>query len=158
MGTWSTTIMGGDGPWDAEGDILEMIGFDNQDGDRDHEDHPAEVKSLLEKVSPAAWATFFKDGDCESYTADKIRVAVVLIMANGAALPPALAAAAIDTCAAENLASWGNPEERKFHLDQFVQAIRSYRGIPTTLPSEGLMEKLAVQASPPDKPPRRRMN
>lgn len=56
MGNWSPTIMGGDGPLDAQGDILKMIGFDEQQGDRDYADHLPEVKRLLEAVSDQASA------------------------------------------------------------------------------------------------------
>lgn len=143
MGSWSYTIMGGDGPLDAEGEILEFIGFDSQDGDRFHEDHLPEVRALLDRVTPAKWEAFFQehgDAGSEGYAADRKRVAVVLILACGARLPQALADQAIEICKDE--LAWGRIEEREAYLNQFMDAIRAYDGTPTELPSEGLLEKL----------------
>lgn len=152
MGNWSATIMGGDGPLDAQHDVLDLAGFDDNDGERSYDEHLPEVKDLLEKVPADAWEPFFKQGRHEDYSNDKRRVAAVLLMECGATIPPFVAQEALKACE-ESVRAWNDPAERTFYLQQFAETIKAYDGTPTTIPSEGLFEKMAGHGSSP-KPPR----
>jgi hypothetical protein len=148
MGWWSATIMGGDAPLDAEGDILEFIGAPQDDDDFIWEDQPALVKPLLEKVSVEQWNAFFDKCDGDDYANVCRQVAVVLHMGVGAALPKALAEQAIAASSSEDVSGWNSSEERGFYLNSFIETIQSYNGTPTQIANESLFEKLAEHLTP----------
>ena len=154
MGWWSATIMGGDAPWDAEGDILELIGAP-QDEDEyfSWEENHQIVKPLLEKMTLEQWNAFFKQSGSPDYADVCRQVAVVLHMGVGAKLPTELAEQAIVASSPEEISGWRNPHEREFYLNSFIESIRNYNGQPTEIASETLFEKIDEKLNPQTRRP-----
>lgn len=152
MGWWSATIMGGDEPLDQQTNVLELIGLLHDDEDYpDWEDEPERTKAALEAVSMDAWRAFFEQKDDFGRRVAQ-QVAAVMHMAVGAALPDALAQAAIGCSQQEDTRTWKDPEERRMYLDRFIAQVKAYDGTPTHIEEEGLFDVMAGFCNPRPKP------
>lgn len=148
MGWWSATIMGGDAPLDYQGLLaydITGIGVDRFYDLRDNNlPELAQIFELnLDKMIEAVEKDSFNDGIAK-------QVLGVLIIETGVkkdalcqkALDLAIEGAEQELNDKERLSTWCDPEERKFHLENFIEACKNYEGKPIELPHEGLFEKM----------------
>lgn len=158
MGWWSTTILGGDDAMDAENEVLRVAGLVRTDGSDimiaphddpgadDYyvwEDHPDRTKRALEAVPVARWKALFATHKDKDYRRVLQQVTALIHMQVGAALPDALAQAALHACQTEQL-GWREPKARQARLEEFMRAIDRYDGTPVILAQESLGEAMAA--------------
>ena len=149
MGWWSKAIMGGDAPWDAEGDTLDFLGFDTDHGLGGWEECPDVLRQMLELKSDQDWVGLLTQKNYNILSPNiedretpyiKAQVIAYLHMESGAVLPPSIRKWAIEACEEE---LWGkNNAERRYYLDAFVDQINNYDGTPTQTLNEGYTEKM----------------
>ena len=144
MGAWSATIMGGDTPLDARGEILEILGVDWEQ----EEELTAEIiNANLRKLYEA-----FCDNEDER-DPQEIMVLGYVIMETGALLSSNIQVLVKDAVVKEQqrIQNWVDPMERKFYLDDFYTKLMNYESAkgPVEFPVEGLFEKMAEHLAEP---------
>lgn len=148
MGWWSATVMGGDPPMDAEGDLFDIVfkgtkyedGCDRMDaedaGELTKEDIAAKLLArlpdLLERVRGPAL-------DMDIYR----QVLGVMILEYGVPIIDPTREAIELAIDGANHDEWAyEDEERKAHMEAFILQLNEYTGEPTEVEFEGLFEKL----------------
>lgn len=149
MGWWSTTVMGGDSPLDAEGDLYDIIfeGSKYQDGCErmDAEDEgeltkEAISKALLERLPELLERVRGPALDLDIHR----QVLGVMILKYGVPITDLTSEAielAIDGAKCDEWAH--EDEERAAHMEAFILQLNEYDGNLTEVKHEGLFEKLA---------------
>lgn len=150
MGWWSATVMGGDSPLDAEGDLFHIAfkgtkyedGCDRMDaedaGELTREDIAAKLlarlPALVEYVGRNTW--FDSDIARQVLGVMILEYGVPIIDPTREAIEHAIQGAKDDEWASED-------EERAAHMEAFILQLNEYDGKPTEVKFEGLFEKLA---------------
>lgn len=138
MGTWSTTVMGGDTPLDIEGMIYEICNVEMfpEETDEDDDFVKNEIpKEILEAKQEELLVA------CTDYDEDGPMVLAVVMMRVGASITKPNKALMIQ-CAQDD--DWATrDEERKRHIDQFIATLEKYDGVtPTDIDEEGLLDSI----------------
>lgn len=151
MGWWGFGIMEGDLPWDIAGDLWIKLGLESADG----EDHIHPMPSMWSDEECAAIRKAFdqhgfkklvemSEPDDEWFTYKQ--VVAFLMCAAGAKLTDEDKDEIYDACNVKHEIEYSGEydgiEERVEHLNQFIQMVEAYEGVPTSIEQAGLLEKV----------------
>ncbi len=148
MGWWSATVMGGDSPMDAEGDLFDIVfkgtkyedGCDRMDaegaGELTREDLAAKLLARLPDLNEYVSSGLDTDILKQVLGVMILEYGIPIIDPTREAIKLAIQGAKDDEWADED-------EERAAHMEAFILQLNEYDGSPTEVTSEGLFEKLA---------------
>jgi hypothetical protein len=156
MGTWSSDILGGDGPLDTLCTIEDLIGYDNDDGGvyrifartNASADDARQVRSHLEANEAKVIAGNPKyPWDDESWP-----VIAAVYLASGATMPDQIRDQALAACKEEitdlstvNSMGWNTTAERIAVLEKHILDIQAHEpGKITNIGHVGLFEAIAI--------------
>ncbi len=145
MGWWSCTIMGGDTPLDAQGDMQDAVGLRTEELYPDSNDERVSDEYIHEQIKanvPAMIDVALSNSDNSWYPGVYKQVLGVMVMSAGCdpADEDVKLALKIAKEGAED-DDWDDDERREY-IAAFIKQLDEYDGTPQDPKSEGLFEKV----------------
>ena len=138
MGSWSTDVLGGDGPLDCLDRLEATLGIAEL---YPLATLPESSRTALAQALTSARLTALLDGCRRDPIA--VQVLTTVAMAAGVALPDALRAAALEAAANDTWANEGD-EGRQRSMAVFANTVRAHHaGTPSAVPHQRLFDTVA---------------
>ena len=144
MGWWSCTIMGGDTPLDAQGDMFDACGVTS---DMFYPDDDADLISIIDineqiKLNVAAMTEVALNDPDSWYPGVYRQVLGVMVMSAGCDPEDEDVKRALQVAREGAEADEWDDDERRAYVANFIEMIDNYDGTPQEPKSEGVFEKI----------------
>ena len=143
MGWWSCTIMGGDTPWDARGDMHDAVGLRTEELYPDSDDERVSDEYIHEhiKASVPAMIDVALNNTDNWYPGVYKQVLGVMVMSAGCDPEDEDVKLALKIAKEGAEEDEWDDDERRAYVADFVKMLDAYDGTPQEPKEEGLFEK-----------------